>query len=104
MIAEPTAAAVHLRALDPFDFLERAAFVYPDKTAVVDGAARRTYPEFLERVERLSASLLLYDDELEPLVSRLASAVPRIRAAEYEALLAAADRAALVPRSGGEDE
>ena len=139
MIAEPTAAAVHLRALDPFDFLERSAFVYPEKIAVVDGAARRTYPEFLERVERLAAalqargvrdgervavlapntsmvleatyavpraggvlcalntrlapdeidyilshcgaSLLLYDYELEPLVSRLASEIPRIRVA-----------------------
>ncbi len=50
-------AAVHLRALDPFDFLVRAAFVYPDKLAVVDGAARRTYPEFLERVRRLAAAL-----------------------------------------------
>ena len=175
MIAEPTAAAVHLRALDPFDFLERSAFVYPDKTAVIDGAARRTYPEFLERVERLAAalqargvregervavlapntsmvleatyaipraggvlcalntrlapdeidyilghcgaSLLLYDHELEPLVSRLASSVPRIRvaaqgeraeargaAADYEQLLAEANRAALVPRSVNEDD
>jgi fatty-acyl-CoA synthase len=56
MIAEPT-AALHLRALDPFDFLERAAFVYPDKLAVVDGAARRTYAQFLERVRRLAAAL-----------------------------------------------
>jgi len=173
MIAEPT-AAVHLRALDPFDFLERAAFVYPEKIAVVDGAARRTYPEFLERAERLAAalqargiragervavlapntsmvleatygvpraggvlcalntrlapdeidyilshcgaSLLLYDDELEPLVSRLVSNAPRIRvaapgangqnngAADYEEVLAGADRVALVPRCGGEDD
>ena len=56
MLAEPT-AAVHLRALDPFDFLERSAYVYPEKTAVVDGAERRTYPEFLERVNRLAAAL-----------------------------------------------
>ena len=49
MIAEPS-VAVHLRALDPFDFLERAAFVYPDKVAVIDGTARRTYPVFVERV------------------------------------------------------
>jgi len=56
MIAEST-AAVHLRALDPFDFLERAAFVYPDKLAVVDGAARRTYPQFLDRAQRLAAAL-----------------------------------------------
>src|ERR1700733_6632958 len=57
MIAESTAAAVHLRALDPFDFLERAAAVYPEKTAVVDDAARRTNPQFLERVNRLAAAL-----------------------------------------------
>jgi fatty-acyl-CoA synthase len=176
MIAEPTAAAVHLRALDPFDFLERSAFVYPEKIAVVDGAARRTYPQFLERVERLAAalqargirdgervavlgpntsmvleatyavpraggvlcalntrlapdeidyilahcgaSLLLHDFELDPLVERLASDVPRIRVAppspsasappsgveDYEHVLASADRAALVPRGGGEDD
>ena len=163
MIAAPTAAAVHLRALDPFDFLERAAFVYPEKVAVVDGAARRTYPQFLERVERLAAalqargirdgervavlapntsmvleatyavpraggvlcalntrlapdeidyilahcgaSLLLHDHELDPLVSRLAANVPRIRVGEeYEQVLAAADRGALVPRTGGEDD
>ncbi len=41
---EEGAMAVHLRPLDPFDFLERAALVYPDKLAVVDGPARRTYP------------------------------------------------------------
>jgi len=55
MIAD--AAAVHLRALDPFDFLERASFVYPDKVAVIDGDARRTYPQLLERVRRLGAAL-----------------------------------------------
>ncbi len=55
MIAD--AAAVHLRALDPFDFLERAAFVYPEKIGVIDGDARRTYRQFLERVERLAAAL-----------------------------------------------
>jgi acyl-CoA synthetase (AMP-forming)/AMP-acid ligase II len=56
MIAEP-AAAIHLRVLDPFDFLERAAFVYPDKIAVIDGAVRRTYPQLLDRVRRLGAAL-----------------------------------------------
>jgi fatty-acyl-CoA synthase len=50
-------AAVHLRGLDPYAFLERAAFVYPEKTAVVDGPARRTYPQLLERVRRLAAAL-----------------------------------------------
>ena len=56
MIAEPS-VAVHLRALDPFDFLTRAAFVYPERIAVIDGDAWRTYPEFLDRVRRLGAAL-----------------------------------------------
>jgi fatty-acyl-CoA synthase len=50
-------AALHVRALDPFDFLERSAAVYRDKLAVIDGDARRTYPELLDRVERLAAAL-----------------------------------------------
>ena len=162
MIAESTAAAVHLRALDPFEFLERAAFVYPEKVAVIDGDARRTYPAFLDRVNRLAAglqalgirsgervavispntsmlleatyavprangvlvalntrlapdeidyilghcgaSLLLYDDELDGLVARLAAAIPRVRADAYERMLAEADPTALVPRSPGEDD
>jgi fatty-acyl-CoA synthase len=167
-------AAVHLRALDPLDFLERAAFVYPDKIAVVDGGARRTYPQFLERVRRLAAALqamgirggervavlapntsmvleatyavplaggvlralntrlapdeidyilghcgasvLLHDHELDGLIGKLAAELPRVRVAaggeadprggafEYERVLASADPAALVPRSGGEDD
>ncbi len=174
MIAETSAPRVHLHALDPFDFLERAAFVYPERIAVVDGAVRRTYPEFLERVRRLAAALqaagirrgervavvspntampleatfavplaggvlcaintrlapeeidyilghcgatlLLHDYELDPLVARLESRLPRVRVAapgerpatdgppDYEAFLAGADPQALIPRSGDEDD
>ena len=173
MIAESTAAAVHLRALDPFDFLERSAFVYPEKIAVIDGTARRTYPQFLERVNRLAAalqamgirdgervavlapntsmvleatyaaprangvlvalntrlapeeidyilghcgaSLLLHDHELDGLVERLSTHIPRVRVAapgeparsdafDYERVLADADPDALVPRTAGEDD
>ena len=56
MITEPS-ASLHLRALDPFDFLERAAAVFPEQLAVVDGPVRRTYPELLDRVRRLAAAL-----------------------------------------------
>src|SRR5579875_75238 len=49
--------AVHLRPLTPLDYLERAAYVFREKTAVVDGDARRTYPQFRERVYRLAAAL-----------------------------------------------
>ncbi|HTU81960.1 MAG TPA: AMP-binding protein, partial [Candidatus Acidoferrales bacterium] len=45
---------VHLKPLHPIDFLIRSAHVYREKTAVVDGAIRRTYPETLERVYRFA--------------------------------------------------
>ncbi|MGZ3548255.1 MAG: acyl--CoA ligase family protein [Vulcanimicrobiaceae bacterium] len=47
-------SAVHLRPLTPIDFLERSAYVYRSKVAVVDGAERRTYPQMLERVYRFA--------------------------------------------------
>ena len=37
------------------DFLRRAAKLYPDKTAIVDGDLRFTYREFQERVEPAGA-------------------------------------------------
>jgi acyl-CoA synthetase (AMP-forming)/AMP-acid ligase II len=43
--------------LTPLDFLERSAYVYPDRTAAVDGERRFTYEEFRERVHRLASSL-----------------------------------------------
>jgi fatty-acyl-CoA synthase len=48
---------VHLRPLTPLDYLERAAYVFREKIAVVDGDARRTYPQLYERVYRLAAVL-----------------------------------------------
>ncbi len=40
------------------DFLRRAAKLYPNKTAIVDGSRRYTYREFQERVNRLGHGLL----------------------------------------------
>jgi fatty-acyl-CoA synthase len=40
------------------DFLRRAVQVYPDKTAVVDGAVRLSYRALGERVDRLANALL----------------------------------------------
>jgi len=40
------------------DFLRRAARVYPDKTAIVDGADRFSYRQFQARVNQLSNALL----------------------------------------------
>jgi fatty-acyl-CoA synthase len=40
------------------DFLRRAADLYPDKTAIVDGPERYSYREWRERANRLSRALL----------------------------------------------
>ena len=48
---------VHLRRLSPLDFLERSAFIFREKIAVIDGDARRTYPQMLERVYRFAHAL-----------------------------------------------
>src|SRR5512145_2331299 len=39
------------------DFLLRAARVYPEKTAIVDGALRLSYRQFAERAHRLASAL-----------------------------------------------
>lgn len=49
-----SAPAVHIKQLDPLDFLERSAAVFRAKVAVVDGETRRTYPELLDRVRRFA--------------------------------------------------
>ena len=43
--------------LNPVDFLYRAAYMYPDKTAVVDGKRRYSYRQLAERSWRLANGL-----------------------------------------------
>jgi fatty-acyl-CoA synthase len=43
--------------LTPLTFLDRAASVFPDHTAIVHGALRRTYAEFYRRSRQLAAAL-----------------------------------------------
>ena len=52
-----TRNAVHLRRLSPLDFLERSALIFCEKSAVIDGETRRTYPQMLERVYRFAHAL-----------------------------------------------
>ena len=50
---------VWFQPLVPCDFLDRSAFVFPHKTAVVYRGRRYTYREFAERVNRLAGALRL---------------------------------------------
>jgi fatty-acyl-CoA synthase len=55
----PSAAAgrVFRTELNPVDFLRRAAYVYPEKTAMVDGERRYSYGRLAERSWRLANAL-----------------------------------------------
>ena len=47
----------NFQPLTPLGFLERAAAVFPDHTAIVHGALRRSYAEFYARTRRLASAL-----------------------------------------------
>jgi fatty-acyl-CoA synthase len=49
--------AANFQPLTPLAFLERAASVHPDRTAVIHGALRRSYRELYARCRRLASSL-----------------------------------------------
>jgi fatty-acyl-CoA synthase len=55
--AEPTPGRVFRTELNPVDFLHRAAYMYPEKVAVVDGKRRYSYRQLAERSWRLANAL-----------------------------------------------
>ena len=55
--SEAVSAKVFRSELNPVDFLHRAAYIYPDKTAVVSGQQRYSYRQFAERSWRLASAL-----------------------------------------------
>ena len=48
---------VYRTELSPVSFLQRNAYVFPDKTAVIHGSRRYSYRQFEERVHRLASAL-----------------------------------------------
>jgi len=49
--------AANFQPLTPLSFLERAAAVFPDRTAIVHGARTWTYAQFYARTRRLASAL-----------------------------------------------
>src|SRR5947209_12659560 len=47
----------NFQPLTPLGFLERAASVFPQHTAIVHGALRRSYAEFYARARKLASAL-----------------------------------------------
>ena len=82
------AGKVFRTELNPVDFLRRAAYMYPDKIAVVDGDRRHSYRQFAERSWRLANALrsagLSKGDRVATLLFNSAPMPRRGRRSSYE--------------------
>ncbi len=69
--------------LTPVTFLERAATVFPDHTAIVHGALRRNYAEFYARSRQLGSALARAGIERGDTVSALLANTPAMLECHY---------------------
>jgi fatty-acyl-CoA synthase len=77
-------------ALTPLSFLARAAAVYPEKLAVIDGDARLSYAELYARCRRLADALWRHGIGRGDTVAVLAPNVPALLEAHYGVPMAGA--------------
>jgi len=82
--------AANFTALTPLSFLARAAAVYPDKIAVIDGARRFTWREFEARCRRFADALTQRGIGAGDTVAVLAPNVPALLEAHYAVPMAGA--------------
>ena len=76
--------------LTPLGFIERAATVYPDKTAVIHGAGRTSYAEFYRRCRRMASALRGRGIGRGDTVSVMAPNVPALLEANFGVAMAGA--------------
>src|SRR5437870_6013451 len=77
-------------ALTPLNFLMRAAAIYPDKIAVIDGARRFTYAQFYARCRRFADALRRRGIGAGDTVAVLAPNLPALLEAHYGVPMAGA--------------
>ena len=82
--------AANYAALTPLAFLQRAAAIYPEKLAVIDGAVRFTYRQFHERCRRLADALRGRGVGRGDTVAVMAPNVPALLEAHYGVPMAGA--------------
>ncbi len=75
--------AANFQPLTPLSFLERAASVFPDRTAVVHGGLRRNYAEFYARARRLASALAKHGIKRGDTVSVMLANTPPMLEAHY---------------------
>jgi fatty-acyl-CoA synthase len=73
----------NFQPLTPLSFLERAAAVFPHRTAIVHGARGWTYAEFYARARRLAAALARYGISRGDTVSVMLANTPAMLDAHY---------------------
>jgi fatty-acyl-CoA synthase len=69
--------------LTPLGFLERAAAVFPDHTAIIHGPLRRSYAEFYARSRRLASALSKRDIKRGDTVSVMLANTPAMLECHY---------------------
>lgn len=69
--------------LTPLGFLERAASVFPDRTAIIHGALRRSYADFYARSRRLASALAKLGIKRGDTVSVMLANTPAMLEAHY---------------------
>jgi acyl-CoA synthetase (AMP-forming)/AMP-acid ligase II len=74
---------VYRTELTPVSFLERSAYVFPDKVAVIHGARRSTYAQVAERVNRLASALRAAGMGKHDRVAFLCPNIPAMLEAHY---------------------
>jgi len=74
---------VNRTELTPVSFLERSAYVFPDKTGVVHGARRYSYRQLQERVSRLASALRGLGLKRHDRVAFLCPNIPAMLEAHY---------------------
>ncbi len=75
--------AANHQSLSPLGFLERAAAVYPQRTAVIHGDLRRTYTDLYARCRRLAGALIARGIGLGDTVAIMAPNVPAMLEVHY---------------------
>jgi len=80
----------NFQPLTPLQFLERAASIYPDHTAIIHGAMRRNYRDFYTRARKLASALAKHGIGRNDTVSTLLPNVPAMLEAHYGVPMAGA--------------
>src|SRR5215510_5934474 len=75
--------AANFQPLSPLPFLERAAAIYPQRTAVIHGGRQQSYAEFYRRTRRLASALARRGIGLGDTVSVLLANTPPMLEAHY---------------------